>query len=235
MNERQKNASIEAILDQGLIRPVTARRHISNMLRELGLRFIFWDTGYGLFFAALSLGFASALFILAPAEYGASAAVTIAPLLLLLAVSFAETAERVGALYEIKQTCRYTTRQIAALRMMVYSAAGAVFTAPVAYFGAQGEFGFLSLFSLCLAALFACSALSISLLHRTRNGWIPASLTALWLLGNLALMFAAGAKWEHLLRSVPAGAAIAFAAVCAALFVWQLSKMLREVKSYVIA
>lgn len=235
MNERQKNASIEVILDQGLIKPVTAGRHVSNMLRELGLRFIFWDTGYPLFFAALSLGLASALFILAPAEYGASAAVTIAPLLLLFAVSFAETAERFGDLYEIKQTCRYTIRQIAALRMMAYSAVGTVFTAPIAYVGMQGEFGFLSLFSLCLAALFACAAFSISLLHRTRNGWIPASLTALWLLGNIALMFTAGERWEHLLRSVPAGAALAFAAVCAALFVRQLSKMLREVKSYVIA
>lgn len=235
MNERQKNASIEAILDQGLLRPVTAGRHAYNMLRELGLRFIFWDTGYGLFFAALSLGLASALFIWAPAEYGASAAVAIAPLLLLFAVSFAETAERFGDLYEIKQTCRYTIRQIAALRMMAYSAAGTVFTVPIAYVGTRGEFGFLSLFSLCLASLFACSALSISLLHRTRNGWVPASLTALWLLGNLALMFAAGGKWEHLLRSVPAVAALALAAVCAALFAWQLSNMLREVKSYVIA
>lgn len=235
MDERQKNASIEAILDQGLIRPVTAGRHISNMLRELGLRFIFWDTGYGLLFAAIALGFASALFILAPAEYGASAAVTIAPLLMLFAVSFAETAERVGELYEIKQTCRYTIRQIAALRMMAYSAAGTVFTALIAYVGTQGEFGFLPLFSLCLAALFACSALSISLLRRTRSGWIPASLTAVWLLGNIALMFAAGSGWEQLLRNIPAGLALGFAAVCAALFVWQLSKMLREVKSYVIA
>ncbi|OWA35367.1 hypothetical protein B9G55_12025 [Saccharibacillus sp. O16] len=235
MNEQQKNASINRILDQGLVEPVRAGERISSMMRELGLRFIFWDTGYSLFFAAITLGLAFALFILTPSDYLASAAVAVAPLLMLLAVSFAETSERLGGLYELKQTFRYTVRQIAAVRMMAYSAAGTLFTALVAYIGTEGEFSFLSLFSLCTAALFACATITVTLLHRTRNGWIPAGFTAIWALANLGLMFLLNDKWELLLRGIPVGIAALFAAGFAALFIWQLSKMLREVNRYVIA
>ncbi|WP_172253448.1 hypothetical protein [Saccharibacillus deserti] len=235
MNDFDKNASIDTILDRGLVKPPAAGERIGSMLRELGLRFIFWDTGYSLFFAALTFGCAFVLFMLMPEESGASAAVAIAPLLMLLAVSFAETSERLGGLYEIKQTCRYTIRQIAALRVIVYSAAGTVLTAIVAFAGANGEGGFLSLFPLCLAALFVCSALSLSMLHRTRNEWFHALFTAGWIFANLALGFAAGERWENLLRGMPAALSIGFAVIGAALFVWQLSKMLREVKPYAIA
>ncbi|MDO3413312.1 hypothetical protein QWJ34_26405 [Saccharibacillus sp. CPCC 101409] len=235
MNEREKNASIDRILARGLVKPSSAGKRISVMLRELGLRFIFWDTGYSLFFAGLTLACVFALFMLAPESYRASASVAVSPLLILLAVLFAGTSERLGGLYEIKQTCRYTIGQIAVLRMICYSVLGAAFTAAVAFAGADGELGFAALFPLCLSALLICAILSLSVLQRAGSRWGYAAFSAVWLFASVALPFGLGDKWEHLLRGMPLAFSIGFAAAGAALFVWQISKMLREVNPHVIA
>ena len=66
MNEKTKNASIEYILSQGLVKPQTARERIAEMLRTIGFRFIFWDTGYSLFFTAVTFAVVLVLFSFAP-------------------------------------------------------------------------------------------------------------------------------------------------------------------------
>lgn len=235
MNEKEKNISIDLILDRGLNEPRTAGERISTMLKDLGLRFIFWDTGYSLFFAALTLIFAFGLFMLAPDHYRTSAAVAVSPLLLLFAVTFAETSERLGGLYEIKQTCRYTIRQIAALRIVCYCMFGTVFAVVVSFFGADREFGFASLLPLCLSALFVYSASCLCVMHRIRNRWSYAAFSSIWILATISLPFSFGERWEHMLQSLPTFVSIGFAGIGAALFVWQISKMLREVDHHAVA
>ncbi len=235
MNEKAKNASIEFILSQGLVKPQTATGRVGEMMRSLSLRFVFWDTGYSLFFAALTLAGVLVLFSLVPDAYRCSAAVAVAPLLFLFAIVFAETSERVGGLYELKQTCRYTIRQITALRVICYSVLGSAFTAVVAVVSTDSGYEFLVLFPLCLAALFVCAVLALSVMHVLRGKWGHAAFSAAWVFVNIALPFSLGDKWEAILRGMPIAFSAALAVLGAAMLACQISKMLREAKKYAVA
>ena len=235
MNENEKDASIEFILAQGLVKPQTVRARISEMIRALGFRYIFWDTGYGLIFAAVTIFAALALFTTVPEDFRYSSAVAAAPLLYLLIMVFAETSERVCGLYDIKQTCRYTIRQITALRVICYSAAGAAFTAVIAALGAESIYELAAMFPLCLSALFACAALSLAAIRFLRGNWALAAFSAGWLFISVALPFSQNELWESFLGGVPATLSTIVAAIGAALFIYQVSKMLSEVKKYAVA
>lgn len=235
MNEKMKNASIESILAQGLVKPQTARERMAEMARSLGLRFLFWDTGYSLFFAVLTLAGILVLFSLAPDAYRSSAAVAVAPLLFLFAVLFAETSERFGGLYELKQTCRYTIRQITAMRVICYSVLGSAFTAVIAAVSADNGYEFLSLFPLCLSALFICAVLALSAMHMLYGKWVHAAFSAAWIFVNIALPFSLGDKWEAILRGVPFAFSVILAVLGAAALAYQISNMLREVKNHAVA
>lgn len=235
MNEKVKNASIESILAQGLVKPQTARERMTEMARALGLRFLFWDTGYSLFFAVLTLTAVLVLFILAPDAYRSSAAVAVAPLLFLFATLFAETSERFSGLYELKQTCRYTIRQITAMRVTCYSVLGSAFTAVIAAVSADNGYEFLSLFPLCLSALFICAVLALSVMHMLHGKWVNAAFSAAWVFVNIALPFSFGDKWEAILREMPLAFSIVLAVLGAAVLAYQISNMLREVKNDAVA
>jgi hypothetical protein len=226
MNEREKNASVEYILARGLARPQSARERIAEMIRRMGFRFIFWDMGYSLFFALLSLAAVVVLFRLAPENSRCSAAVACAPMLFLLIVLFAETSERAFGLYELKQTCRYTVTQIAALRVICYSFAGTAFTVVVAAESATDAREFLSLFPLCLFALFLCAVLEIHVMRVARRKWANAVCSAVWILVNILLPLLFGKEWESLLRETPPVVSAALAIVVVAAFIRQTSKML---------
>lgn len=235
MNEKVKNASIEYILLHGLVKPQTAKERITEMLRTIGFRFIFWDTGYSLLFTAVTLAGILVLFSFAPNNYRCSAAVGVAPLLFLLITLFAETSERACGLYELKQTCRYTIRQITALRVICYSIVGSAFTAVVAAMSATGGYEFLSLFPLCLSAMFICAVLGLSAMRFLPGKWVNAVFSAAWVFVNIALPFSLGEKWEAILRNMPIAISAAFAVFGAAVLAYQISKMLSEVKKYAVA
>lgn len=235
MNKEAKDTSIEYILSQGLVKPGTARERIGEMLRTMGFRFIFWDTGYSLFFTAVTLAGILVLFSLAPDNYLHSAAVAVAPLLFLLISLFAETSERACGLYELKQTCRYTIRQITALRILCYSVAGTVFTAVIAAISADSGYEFLSLFPLCLSALFICAVLVLSAMRLLHGKWVNAAFSAVWVFMNIALPFSLGERWEAILREMPIAFSVALAVLGATALACQISNMLSGGKKYAVA
>lgn len=235
MDKNIKNASIDYILSQGLVKPQTTTEKITEMLRTVGFRFIFWDTGYSLFFAAATLAVVLVLFSFAPNDYRCSAAIAVAPLFYLLITLFAETSERASGLYELKQTCRFTIQQIAALRIIGYSVVGFVFTAVIAAISTDSGYEFLSLFPLCLSALFLCVILSISFIRFLHSKWANAMFSAIWVFINCAIPFLLGERWELLLREMPFAVSIVLAVLGGALLVYQISKMMSGVKKYAIA
>jgi hypothetical protein len=235
MNEKEKNASIEYILTQGLVKPQTAYARIAEMFRCIGFQHIFWDTGYSVFFAAVSFAIVFALFVTSPTAYRYSAAAAVAPLSYLLIMAFAETSERSCGLYELKQTCRYTIQRIIALRVLCYTIAGSAFTAVIAVVGATSVYDFFSVFALCLSALFLCAALSLTVMRVFRGKWVNAIYSAIWVFVNIALPFSLGDRWEKILGNVPMAISILIAAIGAAVLAYQISKMLSEVKKYALA
>jgi len=235
LNNNEKNKSIEYILSHGLVTPQTTRSKIFEMFRTIGVRYIFWDTGYSLFFAALTLAIALALLVIINADYRYSAAVSVAPLMFLLINAFAETSERACGLYELKQTCRYTIRQITALRVLCYSLVGAAFTAVVTVLKMQDLHEFISMFTLCLSALFICAALSLSVMRYTRRLWANAVFSGAWVFASIALPFSLGKKWEVLLGNTPVIISAIIAVIGATALIYQISKMLSEVEKYAVA
>ena len=235
MNEKTKNASIEYILSQGLVKPQRARERIAEMLRTIGFRFIFWDTGYSLFFTAVTLVVVLVLFSFAPDDYRYSASIAVAPLFFLLITMFAETSERACELYELKQTCRYTIHQVTALRVICYSGVGFVFTVVIAIISTDSGYEFFSLFPLCLSALFLCAILSISFMRLLHGKWVNAVFSAVWVFVNTVIPFSLGEKWEMILREMPIAFSVVLAILGGAVLAYQVSKMLSEVKKYAIA
>lgn len=235
MNEKMKEASIAKILELGLVKPQTMSDRMREIVRSLGLRFLFWDTGYSLFFAGLTLAIVLVLFCLAPDAYRSSAAVAVAPLFFLFAVLFTETSERLGRLYELKMTCRYTIQQITALRVTCYAILGTAFTAAIAMVSADDAYAFLVLFPLCLSALFICAFLALVLMHKSRSKWAHAALSAAWLFTSITFPFYLGDKWETFLLGVPIGVSLVLALLGGAALAYQIIIMLREVQRHAVA
>jgi hypothetical protein len=235
MDENKRNASIDYILSRGLVKPQGAAALTREMLRTLGLRFIFWDTAYSLVFAALTLVPLVVLLILAPQTYRFTATFAIAPSLFLLITAFAETAERSGELYELKQTCRYTVRQITALRVGSYSLAGIVYCSAIVFTSAENAAEIIRLLSLCLASLFVSAAASLTVMRRQRGRWAGIGFAAFWLLLNLTMPVRLGESWEAFLVQTPTAISLSITAIGAAALIYQLQKMLTEVKIYAIA
>jgi hypothetical protein len=119
--------------------------------------------------------------------------------------------------------------------VLCYSIAGAAFTAVVAVLKARDAYEFLSLFSLCLSALFVCAALTLSVIRLSRGRWLYAAFSAAWVSVSGMLAFSLGEGWEAALGEVPVVLSCAVALAGAAVFIYQISKMLTEVEGYAVA
>lgn len=235
MTDKDVNASIEYILAQGLVKPPKFRERISKMFRIIGWKFIFWDLSYSLIFTSVTLLGITYLANYAPSNFQYSVAFGISPTLFLFIMLFAEMNERTCKLYELKLTCHYTSWQIAALRIMCYSLAGAVFSIIVATFCTTNITQFFRMLPLCFGGLLLCAATELSVVRLTRNKWAIAIFTIVWLLINLALPFTFRNDWELFLSEIPLIFIIAFVIVCAAVFMYQTNKMLTEENHYAVA
>ncbi|GHU65981.1 hypothetical protein FACS1894184_02900 [Clostridia bacterium] len=235
MNDERRDKSIAYILDNGLTEPQPLHVKVRSLLGALGLRVIFWDTLYSMVFTLVTLAVIMAGFILLPVKNRYGASVALSPALLLVITLFAEMSERVDGLYDIKQCCLYNVRSVTAIRMMCYSAAGAVFAAVVAGVGTADRSEFLSMYSLCLSGLFMCACAELSLLRRFRGRWAAALPSMVWVIVSLTLTFVVGDWWERFLVGVPNAVSAVSVTLCAAMLIIQLKKMLREGTCYAFA
>jgi hypothetical protein len=235
LSKEKREAGIAFILDRGLVKPKTATEMIREIWGNLGPRFIFWDTSYSIIFGALTLVPLLLPAILAPENIRYTTAFAVSPTLFLIIITFAETAEKAGGLYELKQTCRYTVRQLAALRVIFYSLAGILYSAIVTLISAGNASELISLLLLCLSSLFACAALSLFALRHFRWKWGALIFSAVWAFANLALPYTVGASWEAFLAEIPMAITAVVAAGGAAALAFQIRKMLTEAGYYAVA
>jgi len=236
MTDNQKNASIEYILAHGFVKPPTFWQRASNMHGALGWKCIFWDLSYSMIFVTVTLFVTAFLLYFMPISYYQySVAVGFSPVLFVLIVLLAEINERACGLYELKQTCHYTSRQITALRCIYYSVAGVVFAVAVTAFSSASTACFFRILPLCLGGLFLCATAELSVIRLTLSKWAVAICSAVWLIINLALPILLGQRWEAFLSSLPLVFTIAFMIAGAAVFLHQTNKMLMEENRYAAA
>jgi len=236
MTDKDKNTSIEYILSQGFVKPLTTWDRVTKMHRVLGWKFIFWDLSYSLTFVFVTLLGIIFLYYHAPInDYPYAVAVGFSPILFLLIMLFAEMNERACGLYQLKQTCLYTSRQITTLRCIYYSVVGIVFAVCITAFSTDNATQFFSVLPLCLAGLFLCAAMKLTIIRWTHSKWAIAVSCVMWLLVNIVLPLTLGERWEIILSSVPIIFTIIFAMASVAVFMYQTNKMLTEENSYAIA
>ena len=235
MTENEKNASIEFILSKGLVKPQSVFERIAKMQSVLGFRFLFWDLGYSLVFTLVSVIGMFYLLLPAAEEFAYSAAFGFSPVLFLLIMFFSEMSERACSIYELKQTCKFTSRHVSALRVVFYSGLGIVFVVMVALASAENASQFLRVLPLCFAGLFFCAVAALSLLRLAGRRWAIGAFFASWILANSALSFVLWERWERFLAEIPPVLAVLIAVVCAATFLQQTKKMLMEENYYVTA
>jgi len=233
-NKDSKDKSIEYILAQGFVEPPTFWGRVSKMFRVIGWKFIFWDLNYSLIFASVTILGIMFLFRYVP-ELQYSIAFALSPIMFLIIVLFAEISERMCDLYELKQTCRYTSRQIAAPRCVCYSVVGVVFAVGVTAFSAENIAQFFRLLPLCLGGLFLFAAIELLVIRFSRNKWAIAIFSSAWILLNLALPAIFRGYWEAFLSNLPIVLTIVLAIMGALAFAYQTNKMLMEENYYVIA
>jgi len=236
MTNNEKNTSIEYILTQGFVTPPTFWERVTKMHRVLGWRFIFWDLSYSIIFVFVIQSALMFLFRNVSLEYMQySVAVGFAPMLFILITLLAEISERACGLYELKQTCRYTSRQITALRCIYYSLAGVGFAVFVSAFASDSTAHFVRILPLCLGVLFLSATLELSIMRQWQGKWCIAVFSGIWLVVNCMLPIALGARWEVFLSSLPLVITIIFMAAGGLVFMYQINKMLMEEQNYAIA
>jgi len=235
LTDNEKKASIEYILNRGFIKPQTFWGRISKMYHVVGIRCIFWDLSYSLIFATITLLGFIFLFLGVPINFEHSAAFAFSPILFLLIILFSEMSDRACGIYELKQTCHYTSRQMTALRCFCHSALGIPFAVLVTVFSTENVVQFFRLLPLCLGGVFFCATIELSVIRFTRNKWTIAAFPIIWIFMNLALTLIFWDDWELFLAGLPVAFTISFAIVCAAVFIYQISKLLKEGNHYAIA
>jgi hypothetical protein len=168
LSQNEKDRAIEAILSRGLSKPKSLWGHLWEIYRALGLRYIFLDTAQAIIMTVFAAIVFIGLYPLWPEQHIYAALFAAAPVFFIFVVLFTETIERLSGLYELKMTCKYTVRQIAAFRVLCFSLVGVVFcTLTSLYFSRlQLAYDFFRAFSISLCALFLCAFLTISVLRR---------------------------------------------------------------------
>ena len=235
MTDNDKNKSIEYILAQGFVAPPTLKERIATIHNLFDLKLIFWNLNYSIIFAFVTTLAVLFLFRHAPVDFRYSVAVGLSPLTFLSIVLFAEITERNCTLYELKQTCRYTSRQITALRCICYSIVGVVFAVGITAFSTAGLWQFFRLLPLCLGGLFLFATIELLVIRFLRGNWSVAIFSGMWILANLALPLIFREQWETFLLNLPPTLTATFAIACALSFAYQTNTIFTEENHHVTA
>jgi hypothetical protein len=234
----EKNRTIEDILSKGLSKPKSLWNYIHEIYHALGLRYIFMGTAPAILMTVAAILAWIRLFPFAPEQHPYATLFALAPAFFLVMVCITETIERVGGLYEIKMTCKYTIQQITAFRVLCFSLMGAVFcTLTSLYFSRLPvDYSFFKALSISFCALFLCAVLTLVILRLFNRLWMYLSAILLWLtIGILPVRFF-GRSWELLLAQIPIAETLFVTVMVCALFLIEIKKHMkihkREVAYY---
>lgn len=238
-DEHEKGRSIETILSKGISRPKSFVERISEIYRSLGYRCIFWDTADSILLSsAISIGIAVLwAFSSSKSTYGMLFAIS--PVLYLLLALFTDVKERIGGLYELKMTCKFTIRQITAFRMICFSGIGIAFSVLMStlscLLGGFQNYDRMLITSLC--ALFLCSFLTLFTMMHIRGKWSYYTPPVIWSAICILPVLLFGEQWELLISRIPMAANLCVIAIVGWLYLREIKKLIccneREVVSYV--
>ena len=210
--QQEKQRAISQILDAGLLRPVSLRRELWDILRVAGVHTLFCGVGDCLALAVLASytgGLAQVLLLMSPLLYAA--------LSLLTTWKDVQTGIR-----EWTWTFRISSRMVNALRVLCFGAASVLVCVPanLLVWIMSGRLYSLSwMLSLSLSGLFLYGALSLFCL-RLRGAAGTLAAPAVWLAaGMVPVLWPTAAEW---LNTVPT---VVFCLLCGAALALYLAEL----------
>jgi hypothetical protein len=229
VTQGEKHKAIDDILLKGLQRPRSAWSLFGEIRQLLGFRFLFWDTAQAFVLSAITLTGVLLFLLFSPESSKHAILFACSPLLFMIVLVFSETAERTGALYELKLTCKYSIRQIAACRIMCFSLPGIVFCLGVSAYQSGAAHPLLQLLPLSLCALFLCAVISLIFIRRFAGKWVFVSAVLFWIVITVIPALIFGNRWELFLSGLPAFVTVGVAILSAVLFLLEIRKLLNAV------
>ena len=220
--------AIDSIVTAGLVQPQSLWSYLAELRRCLGLKIIFMDAAQAVILTATAICGVLLAFPIIASERVYTALFALSPMLFSMFVLFTETIEQYNGLYELKMTCKYTIRQIAAFRTLCFSLAGMVFCTFLSAFcnWYMGIGDLLRLMSISLGALFLCASMTMFLMRRFRDRRVFAVATGAWLMLNCLLMVLFGAIWERMITEMPTAITVVAALISGGLFAWETTTLL---------
>jgi hypothetical protein len=236
MNDSERNASIEYILDQGLVKRKTFIEHLGGLYRQLGFRYLFWDTAQIIVLVIITLVVVLTILTNTPVNMKYSLLFFCSPLIFLLSMICSDATERVSGLYDLKMTCKYNLRQVNVFRIICFTLIGVVFSVC-----ASGSIGIcnrfalatdgraaIDLMALSLASLFLCASIFLALIRRVPGRFTGIAGAAIWLVLGVVPISVFGDRWELLLKGIPVALTIVIAIAGAGLCGYELAKLLKS-------
>lgn len=217
-NEEEKKRSIRFIVDSGVL--PEKRFRAPELIRAIGLRNLFWGTWDCMFLALLG-SVVLGVFLAVPSARDQTLLPTglllLSPAVYSLFHFLVLWKERQEGLYEMKMTCRYTLRELTALRMAFFGGASALADMLFVWsLRQQGDMvlSFFQMSGISLSALFLYgTGMLLALSHlKGRYQW---AVPAAWC-GICIAPMVSGVDLTGFLLKIP-GAAALFAAFLSAL------------------
>lgn len=222
----EKNAAIQNILSE-LKPPKSLWRWLLELFRCLGFRVIF---GNMLWLSLAAAGGSLCIgLVLATAwpPYILATLFAVAPLSFLLATLLIELTERANGLYDLKMTCKYTARQLAAVHLLAFSGMGAVFCVFLStQVDKKAPNTFFTALAISLCALLLCGLLALFFIRRLGLRWIHSA--ALWGVLSVVPVVICRMEWESFLYSLPLWVTAGLAALLLFLYLWEIGKMISK-------
>lgn len=227
-DQREKNISIEYVLNNGLSKPKSLLHYLREIYCTLGSRYVFMNTAWAIIISAIA---ATAFILFYPLSHEENIYSTLfacAPVFFICVVMFTESIERTGEMYELKMTFKYTIQQVTAFRILCFSFLGTISCMIISFFFSRlpVSFDFVKAFSVSLCSLFICALLTIFIMeHFNRTGVYFSAMFA-WIIISLLPSWIFGQTWELFLSDIPVAITTLIAIVIFYLFLLEIKKIM---------
>ncbi len=229
--KEEKEKAINKIISNGMTPQENFIQRIVNLYMHIGTKYIFGDILDCLIIAITStvlIYFFSLSFRIMNTELSTTFAIS--PIFYIILTLATEWKEKMSHLYELKMTCKYTVKQITAIRLLCFSALGVLFSSlmSMGYSLIFTNESLLDIFIVSLLGLLINSllALGVMLYGNRRNS--HNILIGLWFAVFLLPPVIWGKGWNVFLGELPYLLITVLILIMAAIYLLGIKKLITE-------
>ena len=219
-SETQRETAIQNIVKQGVISPADKIRKLINVALECPFRVMFFGIGDCLFLGVLITTCLWLFLMQLDTKVILCCVFALSPFAYIISFLLTSWKEYALQLYEIRSSCRYTMRQITALRMICFSFINMIINAAALLLLVKMQAAFIPFWKalgLSFSSLFIYGVIML-FFHIKGNSFLAALIPpATWCIVSLAAVTLCGSRIESLLTDMAGGCVIALlTTACAA-------------------